>query len=252
MIDKKMVGNKKMSVSEKMNSNKVAPRLLGMMFVIVALLSLISGTLLASLGVPVTGPPDDVNELMANISGDSGLTKVIIAIMLIEAVGIVFLAVLLYSTLTSQNKLIARWAMGLWIIEAVSLALKGTFVFFLLIVSQEYVNAGSPDASLFQTLGILFAQSTQFAYSVLMVCYTIGGLMFYSLFLRSKYIPKVISIFGIAAVSVGIVGTFMEILGFDVPIIMFITILPFELAIGIWLMIKGIKTSSSEPDTYKN
>jgi NADPH:quinone reductase-like Zn-dependent oxidoreductase len=36
-------------------------------------------------------------------------------------------------------------------------------------------------------------------------------------------------------------GIVFQLLGYDVPILLFLPILPFEIAIGAWLLIKGIK-----------
>ena len=77
-----------------------------------------------------------------------------------------------------------------------------------------------------------------------MVFYCIGGILFYYLFLKSKYIPKALSIFGIVVASLGFIGEVFAIFGYDVPLYVFLPILPFELAIGLWLMVKGIKDGS--------
>ena len=51
-----------------MNSNKNTPRLLGAMFVIVIVISVLSGSLLTSLGYAIVGPPDNISETMTNFS----------------------------------------------------------------------------------------------------------------------------------------------------------------------------------------
>jgi hypothetical protein len=224
-----------------MNSDKNTPRLLGVMFVIVIVASVLSGLLLGLLSIALIGPPDNISETMITISNISTTMQMSIVVLFIEAVAIVLLAVLLYTTLKKQNKIIARWAFGLWIIEAVSQAIRGIFAFFLLNVSQEFVKAGAPDSSYFQTLGGLFYESIQFSYDVLMVFYCVGGILFYYLFLKSKYVPKVLSLWGLIAASLGFIGELFALFGYDVPLYVFLPILPFELAIGIWLMIKGFR-----------
>ena len=71
--------------------------------------------------------------------------------------------------------------------------------------------------------------------------YCIGGILFYYLFLKSNYVPKLLSIFGIIVASVGLIGELFTIFGYVVPLYVFLPILPFELAIGIWLMVKGFR-----------
>jgi hypothetical protein len=54
----------------------------------------------------------------------------------------------------------------------------------------------------------------------------------------------VLSILGIIVASLGFIGELFAIFGYDVPLYVFLPILPFELAIGLWLMIKGIRDGS--------
>jgi hypothetical protein len=227
-----------------MNTDKNTPRLLGFMFVIVVVIGLLSGLPLLQLNYSMTGPPDNISETMIDFSDNSIMVQMSIVGFLIEAVAIVLLTVLLYITLQKQNTIMARWAFGLWIIEAVFLAVRQINAFSLLYTSQEYVKAGAPDSSYFQTLGSLFYELMHFSYDVQMVFYCIGGFLFYFLFLRSKYIPKVLALWGLIAVSVGFIGELFALFGYDVPLYVFLPILPFELAIGVWLMVKGIRDVS--------
>jgi len=229
-----------------MNSDKFTPRLLGVMFIIVAVASLLSGLLLGSLNYTPMGPPDNISEIMTNISDNPTTMQMSIVGELITAIGIVLLALLLYTTLKKQNKIIALWAFGLWIGEAIMLAVREISAFALLYTSQEYVKAGAPDSSYFQTLGGLFYESTQFGYSVLMVFYCLGGILFYYLFLKSKYVPKVLPLWGILVASLGFIGTLFVLLDYNVPMYVFLPILPFELAIGVWLMVKGFRPQETE------
>jgi hypothetical protein len=233
-----------MTTKEKMNSDNFTPRLLGFMFVFVALASLLSGQLLGPLSYSIIGPPDNISETMIKFSDNPTTVQMSIVGFLIEAVGIVLLAVLLYTTLKKQNKIIARWAFGLWIVQAVFVAVRQISAFSLLNVSQEFVKAGATDSSNFQTLGSLFYESIQFVYSSQMVFYCIGGILFYYLFLKSKYVPIVLSLWGITAASLAFIGTLFAFFDYDVPIYVFLPLLPFELAIGIWLMVKGFNSSA--------
>ncbi len=227
-----------------MNTGKNTPRLLGAAFLLVAAASLLSGLLLTSVGIPTVGSPDNISETMIIIAGNATTMQMSIVVMFIESMAIVLLATLLFTSLKNQDEIVARWALGLWIIEAVALAIRGISAFSLLSVSQDFVMVGAPDPSYFQTLGALFFGTTKFSYSVLMIFYCTGGVLFYTLFYKSKYVPAALSLFGITVASLGLIGTLLEILGFDVPLYLFLPILPFELAIGIWLIVKGFKSTA--------
>ncbi|MGB2690809.1 MAG: DUF4386 domain-containing protein, partial [Desulfobacterales bacterium] len=126
----------------------------------------------------------------------------------------------------------------------VFVAIKQISTFSLLNVSQGFVKAGATDSSYFQTLGSLFYEAFQFGYGVQMFFYCTGGILFYYLFFKSKYVPIVLSLFGITAASLGLIGTLFEIIAYDVPLYVFLPILPYELAIGIWLIVKGFNSSA--------
>jgi hypothetical protein len=74
--------------------------------------------------------------------------------------------------------------------------------------------------------------------------YCIGGMIWYSLFFRSRYIPRLIPLFGVFATSLAFVAVVMNYLGYGAPIWMSIPLLPFELSIGFWLLLSGIKEDS--------
>jgi hypothetical protein len=227
-----------------MDTGKNSPRLLGLMFVIVAALSLISGLILTPLGYSLAGSPDNISRAMVSFSQNPAIVQLSMVGFLLEAVAIVLLTVLLYSILKKQNVIIARWAFGLWVIEAVGIVFRQINAFSFLHTGQRFASAGAPDSSYFQTLGSLFYDLMHFSYDAQMIFYCTGGILFYSLFLKSRYVPKGISIWGIAAASLGFVGELLAIFGFNVPLYVFLPILPFELVIGIWLMVKGIRVNT--------
>lgn len=167
-------------------------------------------------------------RMLASILGD-----------LISAAGIVLLAVLLYATLEKQGPVFARWALGLWVLEAAFLALTKLLGFSLLCISREFVKAGSPEGSFFQAVGSMVHGSMDYAYLIHLLFYLLGGILFYSLLLKSNHVPKAIPLFGIIAVCVGIAGLIPALFGNKDYMIALLPILPFELTIGGWLVAKG-------------
>ena len=224
----------------KKNSDRNSPRLLGAAFLFQAVASAVSALLLSSL--IVTG---DISASMTNISSNALQMRASIVGEIITAIGIVILSVLLYGTLKQQNVKVARVALGVRLVEAALLAASRIPAFSLLRTSQESVLAGHP--AYLQTLGSLFYESQEFAYSLNMLLFALGATLFYWLFFKSRFIPRTLSLFGLIAAPLAVIGTLGELVGIDVPILLFIPNLPFELAIGLWLMIKGIRDDSGEP-----
>ena len=226
----------------QIGSDRDAPRLLGAAFLVVILTSLTSGLLLDS----AVGS-GSMSEILVRISHNVDMMRISNVVDLVTSLGIVVLAVLLYVVLHKQNEIFALVALGLWLAEAAFLATSKVAAFALASLSLDFVKAGSPAQSVYQVLGDslyngLYAQ----AYSVHMWFYCLGGMLWYGLFFRSRLIPRAISSFGLLAVSVALLGITLGFLGNDVRIVAYLPILPFELAIGVWLVLRGTRITSPD------
>jgi hypothetical protein len=209
------------------------------LFVVFA--SLASGLLLSS----AVGS-GSMSEILASISSHPVRMRLSILFEMVNSSAIVVLAVLLYVVLSKQNKIIALVALGWWLAEAIVLTLANVGAYALIPLSQDFVAAGAPGQSFYQVLGQLLYDGLHAhgAGRMHMWFYCIGGLLWYTLFYQSRVVPRVISLFGIVAVAVGFIGILLEFLGYDMPIFVYLPILPFELAIGVWLLLMGIGGST--------
>ena len=225
-----------------MNLDKNAPRFLGAAFLIVIVTSAISGTFHDS----VVGS-SSISEILSNIPNNLTMMHISILGGMLNSTGIIILAVLLYIVLKKQNKIIALVALSLWLAEAIFYAIMQIGSLALIPLSMDFVQAGAPLNSFYQTLGeFLYTGVYRQGLTIHMWFYCIGGLLWYSLFYRSKYIPRVISLFGVIAVVLGLAGIVVEFLGSVVPIFVYVPIGLFEFIIGFWLLLRGIKDSSEK------
>jgi hypothetical protein len=221
-----------------MNADQHAPRLLGAAFLTVVVTSLGSGLL--RMAVPGSG---SVSDILVAIANRLTLMRISILADLLTSLGVMALAALLYIVLNRVNHIMALVAFGWWLAEAIVLAVSKIGTFALLPLSLDFVRAGTPVGSYYQTLGqfLYYDVDRLLGNTIHMFFYCTGGILWYYLFYKSRYIPRAISLWGLIAVSVGVVGLVFVLFGYDVALIVFLPILPFELAIGGWLMIKGIR-----------
>ncbi len=220
-----------------MNSDKNTPRFLGAAFLFQAIAAGVWFILLSSL--IVTG---DISASMTNIANNALQMRASIVVTMFTAIGVAILGSLLFVTLKKQNMKIALVALGLYLVEAAILAASRIEAFSLLHISQESVIAGHP--AYLQTLGNLLYESADFGEKLHILPFALGATLFYYLFFKSGYIPRALSLFGLIAASLAVIGSPFELLGYDVPILVFLPNLPFELTIGVWLMVKGIRDGS--------
>jgi len=210
-----------------------SPRFLGSAFLLQAVASLAATFILTSLIVP-----DNIIATMTNIADKPLQMRASIMGEMIAVIGIVMLGTLLYHTLKEQNRSIALLALGLYILTASIIAFSRVATFALMRVSQESAVAGHP--AHLQSLGKLFFELQEFGYFLHMLPYTLGAIMFYCLFYKSGYVPRMLNLWGLIAASLAFIGSLFDHLGFNVPLFVFVPNLPFDFAIGFWLMIRGM------------
>jgi len=221
-----------------MNTNKKTARILGVVF----LLSWVTGVLGMSLS-GLWSMSTESSTFLINVAADSIQMKISILIDLIASASVVALGIMLFVSLKDQNKVIALLGLGLFIVEAIMLAVSRISVFSLLALSEEYVKAGAPDSSYFHTLGKLFVVASGSGYLIVMFFYGLGGMMFYSLFYTSKLIPRFLSVWGLIAITMVLIDALLTISG-DRFVILLVPIALFEVFIGIWLIVKGFNSSA--------
>jgi len=222
-----------------MSSDKNIPRLLGVAFLMVLLLTFSEFWALSIIG---TG---SVSDSLVSISNNLMPLRLSILLGLVLSAGIIVLAVLLFVVLQKQNKAIALIALSCYLLESVTLVLRQLSVYALIPLALEYTKAGALDLSYFETSGAVFLDIGRWVYDIHLLFFALGGILWYILFYRTRYIPRLLSIWGIVAVALVLVASILA--GFEIRSIALV--LPnavFELAIGLWIVIKGIKSYESD------
>ena len=220
-----------------MNSVKKTSIVLGIAFLLEVITNIINGMALR----PTLITTGNIIESMTNIANNVWLMKAYILVDMITALGVVFLGAVLFIVLKKKNEIIALVALGFFVIAAALLAVSRMEAFSLLRISQEYIVAGQPDY--LQMLGNLSVESMDFAGGTLhTLVFSIGAILFYYLFYKSRAVPRILSLWGLITVPLVLIGTLSKVLGYEVPFFVYLSILyvPFECVIGIWILVKGI------------
>lgn len=227
-----------------MNTIDRTSRILGIAFLLQAITSLSSGLILKLILIV----PGNISESMINIAAKPWLMRANILGEMITALGIIFLGAILFATLKKQGERMALVALGFYILEGALLAASRIAGFSLLRISQEYVLAGYPTS--LQTLGNLTFESMSFGYTLLMLPFGVGAMLFYYLLYTSRLIPAVLSLWGLVTVPVALAATLFAISGFEVPFFVYFPYVPFEFVVGVWILVKGIKHDSDKATVF--
>jgi hypothetical protein len=222
-----------------MNIDTNTVRLLGTAQLVVFVASMVSERLLAS----VVGS-GNISAKLANISNNLKLVRISNLVALINSLAIVVLAVLFYVIFSEQYKIIALVALGCSLAEAITLAVSKIGAYGLVPLSQKFVEAGAPESSYFQTLGdFLYQGVDRTGYAVHMLFFCLGGILWYYLLYASRCIPLALSIWGLVAVCLLTIPTLLGLYDRDfdfIPVmIMGLPYVPYELFLGVWLIVKG-------------
>jgi len=218
-----------------MSSNRKTAIIVGASFLFVNVTFILGFFLLES----TLNAPDYLIEVSAN------QTKVIIGVLLELINGIAYLgiAVLMFPILKQHNESIALGYVGFRIIEYIMQILSDISPLSLLSLSQEFVQAGAPDASHFQTLGALLLAERYWAFQMVSITFGIGALMFYYLLYQLKLIPRWLSGWGLIGAAVVLTNVMLDLFGYN-PGNLGILMLLNELFLGVWLIIKGFNSSA--------
>ena len=184
-----------------------------------------------------------------NIMANELLFRIGITIELIMSIGLIVLALALYTILKPVNKDLALLALLLKLVEATMVAaivLVNFIALQILILNGEtYLTAFTPE-QLQAFVGLILNAHTTL-YSIPMVFLGLDMMIFSYLFFKSKYIPKILAGFGILSFALIFIHALMYIIAPQyamMPITQIIFWPPsglFEIIIGIWLLSKGIK-----------
>ena len=220
-------------------------RVLGIAFLLQFITSVSSGLFLQ----PAWLVPGNISETMLKIADNPGLMKTNILVDMLTALGVIFLGAMLYVALRKHNEKIALIGLGFYILEGALLAASRSEAFSLLRISQEYVAAGSP--AYLQMMANLALESMDFVgFTLHMLAFCLGGILFYYLLYKSGLVPRVLSLWGLITLLPLLVATVLVIFDYQVPEYVALPYFPFELVMGIWILVKGIPETGESLASY--
>lgn len=116
----------------------------------------------------------------------------------------------------------------------------------LMTLSGEFVKAGAPAESFFQTIGALLQRSSVLTY--LAPVFPLGALIFYLALFQSKLIPRWITLWGFLAVALNFTAGLLQLFGVTsssstLDTLLNLPLLFQEMVMAVWLIVKGFNLS---------
>ena len=224
-----------------MNNYRKTAVIVGVLFII--------GTAAGILSVAVSEPVRTKTYLVSISANPNQITLAALFVLLM-GLALAFVPVVLFPLLKKYNEVLA---LGYVVFRgALETALYiGMTISWLVLtaLSLEYVKAGAADAAGYQTLGAILLAGHEMMTTMLIIIFGLGALMLYTMFYRSRLIPRWLSVWGLVAIlmhlSTAVLIVF-RLTDSEAAIVSAINLPIFlqEMVMAVWLIAKGFNSTA--------
>ncbi|WP_373033724.1 DUF4386 domain-containing protein [Sulfurovum sp.] len=221
-----------------MKNNIKTARIVGALFIV--------ATVAYTFGVVLLDPFLYGSHYLTTVSANENILIIGAFLVLIDAVAVAGIAIAIYPILKKHNEALALGYVGARIGESVLFSVNVIATLTLLTLSQEFVKAGSPDASYYQTLGTVLLAAGNWAYLLgLGLVFALSALILNFVLYQSKLVPRWLSAWGFIGAALVFANFLVESFGMKPVEILFIPIAVQEMAFAVWLIIKGFNSPAT-------
>ena len=220
-----------------MNSTRKTAVLVGIMFILATVANVVGNL---SFVQPVLESPDMLAS--AAVNGNKVIWGGLLE--LIAAIAVVNIVVWLYPLLRKSNEGLALGALSFRLIESIFYIVVVLSIFAMLTLGQEAAQASASDSAVFQVGGTILQAIHDWAGKIGVIAFTLGAMMYYSIFYRSKLIPRWLSAWGFLAAASTLTAAVLTMFGVieslgTLFMVMNMPIALQELVMAVWLIAKG-------------
>jgi hypothetical protein len=222
-----------------MDSNRKTAIIAGVLFITALVSSMLSGTFSGSIDGPdyLTAVSANENKVLIGVLFQLTLTASVVAI-----------PILMFPILKKHNESLGLGYVAARIFEGFFDIVIAISLLLLLTLSREFVEAGAPDASYFQTSGALLLAVKEWASIPENFPYGLGVLIFNYLLYQSKLIPRWLSGWGLVGGALMFAMGLFRMFGYSV-VFLAIPIVLNEMILAVWLILKGFNSSAIDSES---
>lgn len=218
-----------------MNRNNRTARIVGVLFII--------GTVSGILSAVFTGGIFTDADYLVKIAESESQVLLGAAFVLLMGFSLAMVPVMMYPIFRQKNEALALGAVIFrGPVEAVLYILTVLSWLMLISLGKEFVAAAAPAGSHFQDFGAVLVQSGNQINQVLEIAFSLGALMFYTLFYQTRLIPRWLSLWGLIGAVLYHLAGWADLFGINLDILIFPLALQ-EMLMAVWLILKGFEPS---------
>lgn len=202
-----------------------------------ALFLLSTGTFLVGSGM--LDPILHRTDLLVSVDSDRTSVFTGLFLELINAIAVVGIAMLLQPTLKKYHEAFAFGYFASRIMESALLMISIIGPLILLALSKQSNSAGTSGDSYLQMLGNSAVETHYLLFDMAMLVLSLGSLLFCYILYRSRLVPRLLSMIGLIGYTGLLASSSLSMAGLDVGEVLYIPGAIFEIALPVWLMVKG-------------
>ena len=212
---------------------------------IVAGVFYIAATVASSLTVVIMTPMLDAPDYLVRVAGNEFQVMMAMLLMLVDIVAVVGIGIVLYPILKKHIEALALGYAAARAIEGVLFTVYVIGILALLTLSQEFVKAGAPDASYFQTGGTVLLAAADWAFMLgLRLPFVISALLLNFSLYQTRLVPRWLSVWGFVGAILVFAILLFKFFGITIPEISDFLIAVQEMVFAVWLIVKGFNPAA--------
>ena len=232
-----------------MASNRKTSTIVGILFIVGTVAGILSGVFTE----PVLGASDYLKQVASNEN------SVVLGALFVLVMGfpLAMIPVMMFPIFRRYNEPLALGAVVFrGILEAVAYMVIATCWLLLIPVGREFVKVSSTNAATFQAVGTFISQSVYWTEHILALVFTIGAMMLYWLFFKTKLIPAWLSLWGFIGAILYFAAPILNMFDPLHPALslgvkwgyLMIPLAIQEMIFALWLIIRGFNQSAFSPE----
>ena len=216
----------------------------GVLFIVGTVAGISSGIVTG----PVLGDSDYLAAVVANES------SIVLGALLVLVMGfpLAMIPVMMFPIFRKYNEPLALGAVVFrGVLEAVTYMVIAICWLMFIPVGQAFLNAGAADAATFQAMGNFIKQAVYWTEHLLALVFTIGALMLYWLFYKTKLIPSWLALWGFIGAILYFAAPVLNLFDPQHPALslgvkwgnLMAPLAIQEMVFALWMIIKGFNSS---------
>jgi hypothetical protein len=215
----------------KVNTYRTTARVVGALYILGFVVG-IAGSVLSTPGQ------------LDTVSAKSLMIAIGALLWVLAAAGDAAHGVMMFPILKQTNERVALGYFGARIVEAAVIAISALFILLQIPLGSEFLKASASESSYLQSLSALFIQSQAYTYQIGMVALGMAGLTLCYGFYRAKLVPQFFVVWGFIGYVSFLLGSMLEVLGFNLQLLHTLPGGLWEMSIGVWLIVKGFNSAA--------